>query len=389
MSLNYLPYIATEIYCLLYAATILMNMNRSLGSEQEVRALRDMVYSYMAMLLTDIFWAVNEGGYIVLPALPNAAINGVSLIAVALGCYYWYVYIEARLHPAYTQNRIYEKLIRIPIMILVLVDGISIFTGWVFYIDSRNSYALGELFGVQSAITYFYLILSTGTAAVMAVRTRFRQQRREYGCYMLYMLAPLASGIMEDMLPAVPVLALNIFLVIHFLLLTIQNLQIYNDALTSLNNRRRLNQFLESALPKASQEHPLVLYIMDINHFKSINDRYGHVEGDKALKTFAAVLKDAAIHYNAFIARYGGDEFCLVTELRNFTPDEIAADITRRLEKVQESGRAAASYTISVSIGYALCEVSEYDSDSFLARADAVLYENKQRWHREHQQQGR
>jgi len=58
----------------------------------------------------------------------------------------------------------------------------------------------------------------------------------------------------------------------------IQDQQIYNDALTNLNNRRHLNHFLEERLSKASPERPVTVYMIDINGFKSINDRFGHVE---------------------------------------------------------------------------------------------------------------
>jgi diguanylate cyclase (GGDEF)-like protein len=58
----------------------------------------------------------------------------------------------------------------------------------------------------------------------------------------------------------------------------------------------------------------MLLFMMDIDNFKSINDAYGHIEGDGALKAFSDAMKDVAIRYSAFIARYGGDEFCMVMD---------------------------------------------------------------------------
>ena len=88
-----------------------------------------------------------------------------------------------------------------------------------------------------------------------------------------------------------PLLGLSIFMMILILFLMIQNMQVYNDALTGLNNRRRLNQYLEDRLSKASPARPLLLFIMDINSFKSINDVYGHLEGDHALRFFFGRFK--------------------------------------------------------------------------------------------------
>jgi diguanylate cyclase (GGDEF)-like protein len=67
-------------------------------------------------------------------------------------------------------------------------------------------------------------------------------------------------------------------MMILILFLMMQNNQVCNDALTGLNNRRRLNRYLESVLPRVSAEHRMFLFIMDINSFKRINDMYGHVE---------------------------------------------------------------------------------------------------------------
>ena len=88
-------------------------------------------------------------------------------------------------------------------------------------------------------------------------------------------------------------------------------MQIYNDALTGLNNRRRLDQFLEEHLEISSKDRPVSLLLMDVNGFKKINDKFGHIEGDAVLKMVGTVLKLAAADFDAFAARYGGDEFCL------------------------------------------------------------------------------
>ena len=195
------------------------------------------------------------------------------------------------------------------------------------------------------------------------------------------MLAPLAAGFLEDVIPTVPILALNIFMVIHLLFLTVQDMQIYDDALTGLNNRRRLAKYLYENLQNASTEHPVIVFMIDINSFKFINDNYGHLEGDKVLKTFADALRKIADGYNAFVARYGGDEFCLVMKEAKYSPEEI----TRALKSIDiKSDSENVNYTISASVGYVVCDEPGCDPDAIIGKADVEQYIRKKEWHALH-----
>lgn len=376
MTYPHLPYAITEVYCIAFALTVWLRMNSSIGSEHEVRQLRNMIYSYVAMLLTDIVWAFTEDGLLNLNRTLYASINAITVMSVACGCYFWFRFIEDRLHFG---RKNLETLLKLPLLLLCVLDFLSIFTGWLFFIDDQNHFQNTPFFYIHTAINYFYLVIPTIFAIYRACRTRSRQERSECATYALYMVAPLIAGSLEDVFPMVPLLALNIFLMILILFLMIQNLQVYNDALTGLNNRRRLNRYLEDRLSKVSAEHSLLLFILDINDFKSINDTYGHLEGDKALTTFAGILKEVASRYYAFAARYGGDEFCVVMDAGGRTAEEVSADIRQSLCSAQPQG--AKPYVLSVSIGYTSCREPGADANAVLATADALLYEDKKKWH--------
>ena len=382
MTYHYLPYAITEMYCIIFAATIWMRLNSSLGSEHEVRQLRNMIYSYLGMLATDVLWAFMEDGIIRLPDMLNAFINSITVISITCGCYFWFRFIEDRLHFAFASKKAMDALVRIPHLAICALDLISVFTGWFFYIDAEGLYQSTSLFWIQTGVNYFYLLIPTIYSIFRASKTRSKQERGEYSTYALYMLAPLLSGLLQDVFPQVPLLALNIFMMILILFLMIQNMQVYHDALTGLNNRRRLNRYLEDCLSRASLENPVLLFIMDINSFKAINDVYGHLEGDRALKIFSGVLKDVASKYYAFVARYGGDEFCMVMEAELHAPDQVAAEIQQCLNNAQvKDGGESKSYALTVSIGYTVCSGAESEPDAVLARADGLLYENKKKWH--------
>jgi diguanylate cyclase (GGDEF) domain len=164
----------------------------------------------------------------------------------------------------------------------------------------------------------------------------------------------------------------------------IQDQQIYNDALTNLNNRRHLNHFLEERLSKASPERPVTVYMIDINGFKSINDRFGHVEGDNALRFFADVFRDVGSRYNAFIARYGGDEFSLVFDSASVKAEAVVEALNQEIAEKQKTANGVShQYVLTLSIGYYASTSNEMSSDEAFACADKGFYLQKKAWHKQ------
>jgi diguanylate cyclase (GGDEF)-like protein len=148
------------------------------------------------------------------------------------------------------------------------------------------------------------------------------------------------------------------------------------DFLTGLLNRRA---FLEHALAhcarQAKRNEPLTVLIFDLDHFKSINDCFGHAVGDDVLKLFAQVVR-ANMRANDVIARLGGEEFAAIVP----APMEIG---TRIADRVRLSFAAAAvrvsSHEIgaTVSVGAAAGQAPVTDFDALLARADSALFRAK------------
>ncbi len=380
-----LPYVITDCFCVLYALSTLMHLNTSMGSEHEIRRLKYMIVSYIVFVVSEIVCAACDGGLLRLPTVLYLTVNAVCVISLTLGCWLWFLFVEARLHPQRIWPWTVRLLVMAPALLVSGLDAASVFTRWMFTVDQSGAYISTGLFSLQGVANFAYLLIPTLEFLWQAFRTGPGERRKEYMTYAVYMAIPLAAGLFEDFFTGIPVLELSIFLMIHIFFITIQNTQVYNDALTGLNNRRRLNKYLEECLPRADAERPILLFIMDINCFKSINDAFGHLEGDSALRRFAAVLRQVAARYDAFIARYGGDEFCLAMEADGRAPEEVEADIHDSLADAQSCGGAGEKlYTLTVSIGCARCAGEENSPDAALARADRALYEEKAAWHKCH-----
>jgi diguanylate cyclase (GGDEF)-like protein/putative nucleotidyltransferase with HDIG domain len=155
-----------------------------------------------------------------------------------------------------------------------------------------------------------------------------------------------------------------------------------SDYLTGLPNARALFMHLDSEVARCKRENStVVVMVCDLNGFKQINDRYGHLEGDKALKLFANSLREICREYD-YVARMGGDEFVIVVS--NMTTSAIAQRAELVSALAQEAGRQVCGKDLlSSSVGAAFYPQDGLDAEQLLAEADRKMYASKQ-LHYEH-----
>lgn len=148
------------------------------------------------------------------------------------------------------------------------------------------------------------------------------------------------------------------------------------DALTGVTSRRSLLEALARTLEQAGREGQRVgLIVLDLDHFKQINDRYGHGAGDKVLQVTAARIR-SSLRPTDTVGRYGGEEFLIIL------PNTDLPSSIRIAERVRSSLNKDAVHTnderisVTASQGVAVCDGSE-DAKSLIERADAALYAAK------------
>ena len=219
--MNYLPYITTEAFCCIFSVTLLLRLKSGLGLKHEIRTLRAILLLYIVMLVTDIFWALAEANIHIPSYYINAFINAVSITATALGCYCWFRFVGGRLDSIYTTKKALRVLFNVPIIVICVLNMTSVFTSWVFFINSAGHYDYGPLFPLQEIITFFYLLVPTVDSLVHAVKTPVKSQRSEYIAYAAYIAIPMTGVFFQDYIPNVPVFALSVLVVIQVLFLTI------------------------------------------------------------------------------------------------------------------------------------------------------------------------
>ncbi len=150
------------------------------------------------------------------------------------------------------------------------------------------------------------------------------------------------------------------------------------DFLTSLSNRKRFIRALEDSIKGIkTHNYPFSLIILDIDNFKNINDYYGHIVGDYALKTVASLLKQN-LRVNSVIGRLGGEEFGIILPGTNI---ENALKIAERLRKCIETNPIPIleqHKEVYISASFGVTEAKTDDTiTSILNRADLAMYQAK------------
>ncbi len=150
------------------------------------------------------------------------------------------------------------------------------------------------------------------------------------------------------------------------------------DGLTKVFNRKYFLDRLEAEVAYAKRHNtPLSLLMMDIDHFKKINDTYGHLAGDRALVEVARIV-GATIRTEDVFARYGGEEFVVVCRGVDIAGAMVLAERIRHLISVEKVAYEDSSFNVTVSIGVSvMTDVGVRDPLSLIGHADEALYEAK------------
>jgi diguanylate cyclase (GGDEF)-like protein len=149
-----------------------------------------------------------------------------------------------------------------------------------------------------------------------------------------------------------------------------------NDELTSLSNRRTIREVLERERKRSERSgKPLCVAIVDADHFKRVNDRFGHAVGDEVLRGIAEAMR-GGLRDSDSVGRYGGEEFLVVLPLTDAEQAVVPLERIRTMIERRRFPGLPEGEAVSVSVGFAQWQPGE-DPDETVQRADAAVYAAK------------
>jgi two-component system, cell cycle response regulator len=149
------------------------------------------------------------------------------------------------------------------------------------------------------------------------------------------------------------------------------------DGLTGAHNKRYFLEFLEREIARCARyRRPLSLLMLDIDHFKAINDQHGHLTGDFVLRELSRRLL-VRVRREELLARYGGEEFAAVLPETDLNGGRIFAEQVRRLVADAPFEYEGDRFDVTISVGLTTVEGEDIDPMTFIKRADDNLYRAK------------
>lgn len=369
-------YAAVNIFCILVSLIILSKIGYNVGSEQENRYFRGMALCFLAFVVLETIWVLAEGGILPIPRAVASSLKAIDTMIIPFKVYLWFWFAETKFRSKIAESRIARIITFIPYAILVCFYIASAFNGVVFSIGPEGELVPGPAVALTGLVDNIYGIAIILHAIVLFAKEKVPYRRRDYVTQIVFIVLCTAGGIIDAVVSGTPIMPLAIALAFVFLFSNLQESQIYNDALTGLNNRRRADEYMAESIEEASPENPLYLFVLDVDNFKEINDTRGHLEGDRALKAVARGIAKTTNAHSGFTARWGGDEFIIAVNgsdpnLPKQIESEIAATIS---EAAEEEGLA---YSLAASIGCAKCTSPNDKIADLITVADEALYERK------------
>ena len=271
------------------------------------------------------------------------------------------------------------KFLAILIFIPYLIDVVfvsNLFTNNnIFYVDSTNLFHRGAFYNIHYGSSIVYLI----GAIIFVIFKHKNLSKSDLITLLIFPLSPFVGGLIQTALPNTSIIWSAITLSLIVLYVNFQNKFIVTDYVTGAYSRAYLESFIRnriSALTAYKNATPLSGIFLDVDNFKKINDEFGHIEGDTALKLVKQLI-GSCLNKKELISRFAGDEFVVISSKNTESElQELISQIDEALALFNQ--KRTKPYNLTVSSGYHIFDKNEkMDVGEFLDVIDKKMLQNK------------
>ena len=372
----FLFYSEANIVCIVILAILLINDKLHSTKQEKQIWFNRTVVTHILYFLSDIGWAAVLSGNLPKTRFLVVFFNFLNYILLSLIAYEWFMYMAASEKMKFRESH-KKRILCLAPMLFSIAAVILVYIVAPQALISENNELGFWYYPMMIAVPVFYLLTAFVFSMINAQKAQSKDEKRLFRLIGIYPLGLIVFGVIQTSAFNAPLFCFGC--TVMLLIFYIQNMQtlVSVDSLTRLNNRGQIDRFMEQA--RFKENVTVSAMMIDIDHFKQINDTWGHAEGDKALILDSDTLKQAAerLESPVFIGRYGGDEFTVFIQSikENEGPEQMAEAIRTGLREKQAGSKLP--YELNVSIGWEILKEKNDNLESCLARADQKLYEIK------------
>ena len=371
-------YAEANIFCI--AIFLLLLINDRIHSTQQEKQLwfNRTLIAHILYFASDIGWAGVLGGQLVRSRATVLLFNFLNFVLLGMIAYCWFMYMAASENMPLVKNRKKRLWCRIPLILsIVLLVVLYVINPALLVTESDE--LTGLYYPLMLTVPILYILVSFVFSMINAGKEKRRESRRLYRLIGIYPMVVMLFGLLQTIFLDAPLFCFGCTVMMLYFYIRNLETMVSADSLTRLNNRGQIDRYMEQVQYRENVNTYAMM--LDIDHFKEINDSFGHAEGDRALILVAETLRQAAERREMpmFIGRYGGDEYTLFVQSTEGPEvmDRLAEEIERILEEKQKED--GLPYALKVSFGYDVLRDGNDRLEDCLKRADTKLYENKRR----------
>lgn len=358
-------------------AILLSNQKRSVGITIQQQLFNMLIIASMHILILDTgMWLIDAKIFTFSRELYSFLSTLYYFFCVFIP-FIWVIYCDCNLNNNIQHLRKRLVIYVIPLLIDVILIILNLWKDFIFYIDSNNIYHRGKWVLVPVMLSFLYFTISTILALHKASITKISSEKKQCFLMALFAIPTFICAIIQIIIYGVSLIWISEVISLLLIFVNIQNQQISTDSLTGLNNRLQFDKYLLFKTKSNDGESIIALIMIDVDKFKQINDSFGHLSGDKALICVANILKKACKNKNAFLSRYGGDEFTIIYQTRQLSNvHKLIALIQQHI--INFNLCKTEKFTLSLSIGYTVWKSgNKANVDELISEADYNMYQIK------------
>lgn len=299
-------------------------------------------------------------------------------LTLIIGVFTWAIYAASLIRDGSSLKKRYSIksiLLTFPVLPPIVLPFFNLQTHQLFYIDESANYIRGPWYDWELMYLFIFSAIPALALLIHSSRESGAMSRFNLRVSAIFPLCLFAGWALSFTNQLPPALSAIIMLALLLLFMGSMMQQVSIDSLTQVNNRQNLLEFMTQKLKNHNKD--VYLLMMDMDDFKSINDNYGHIEGDRALVSASSSIKAACGSFvpRPYIARYGGDEFIVVVETDNSDKITTLTDAIR--ENLSEYS-SNLPYELNMSIGVAKHRDGQAPKE-LIREADQLLYDVKEK----------
>ena len=289
----------------------------------------------------------------------------------------WVMYVDHRIYHSVTRLRRWLLYLGLPTLLIVglLVCDLS-GTGFIFSIDAHNVYHRGCVV----ALTYLVVFVGYFVSLMLAIVAVRRNNHVRFFPVQYFVVPCLIGTMVQNLHYGLSTGWFCVSLAFLFVQLHLYNENAFVDDLSGLYNRKYYDCVIRK-LATSRKRETISGIMLDVNQFKTINDRFGHSVGDDTIRNLGRILSEVSTeHTLAF--RQSGDEFVIVCIGAGKQEVELLMELVKRkVEAFNASG--GKPYHLSLAMGCTTWEEERFDPDAFLHRMDMQMYRSKDLYYAE------